>query len=207
MDLRINAEKIRTLRKDRAWSQEHLAHVAGLGRRTVQRIEKTGFASYESAQAIAAVLDLAVSDFALHDELPVQSSKVKHVLLRRISLALSSIVALLLFLMGQSITADQIQLDIEATSGEENETRASVTSEEGEEVQVQITGDHRITITPTIAGNGDVRLEVILMRLQGEEYIRVGRPILQTPDGEAALIKSATGDGQFLTLEITPRII
>ena len=33
----LNAERIRTLREQRAWSQEHLATVAGLSTRTLQR--------------------------------------------------------------------------------------------------------------------------------------------------------------------------
>ncbi len=49
MELKVDAIKIRSLRSRRAWSQEHLADVAGLGRRTIQRVEKTGSASYESA--------------------------------------------------------------------------------------------------------------------------------------------------------------
>ena len=39
MDMKLNAERIRTLREQRAWSQEHLATVAGLSTRTLQRIE------------------------------------------------------------------------------------------------------------------------------------------------------------------------
>jgi transcriptional regulator with XRE-family HTH domain len=42
------------LREERAWSQEHLASVAGLSARTVQRLEAEGNASLESKMAIAA---------------------------------------------------------------------------------------------------------------------------------------------------------
>ena len=55
MDMKLSSALIRRERENRAWSQEHLAGVTGLALRTIQRIESTGSASYESASAIAAV--------------------------------------------------------------------------------------------------------------------------------------------------------
>jgi transcriptional regulator with XRE-family HTH domain len=66
MDMKLDAAVIRQEREKRAWSQEHLANVTGLALRTIQRIEATGSASYESAGAIAAVYDVPVT--ALRDE-------------------------------------------------------------------------------------------------------------------------------------------
>jgi hypothetical protein len=62
MEMQVDRELIRNERERRAWSQSHLAAVAGLGLRTVQRIEATGNAAYESAAAIATVLSLTVAD-------------------------------------------------------------------------------------------------------------------------------------------------
>lgn len=69
MYMRINSELITASRIKRAWSQEHLAMVAGLGHRTVQRIENSNLASFESLMAIASVLELDV------DELQQQSAE------------------------------------------------------------------------------------------------------------------------------------
>ena len=55
MDMKVDSSYIKRERERRAWSQEHLAEVTGLGLRTIQRIEKTGAASYESARSLAAV--------------------------------------------------------------------------------------------------------------------------------------------------------
>jgi transcriptional regulator with XRE-family HTH domain len=66
MDMKLNSGVIRQEREKRAWSQEHLADVTGLTLRTIQRIEATGSASYESAGAIAAVFDQPVN--TLRDE-------------------------------------------------------------------------------------------------------------------------------------------
>jgi transcriptional regulator with XRE-family HTH domain len=65
MDMRIDADLIRQERTNRAWSQEHLATVADLGLRTIQRIETAGVASNESASAIAAAFELPVSALLL----------------------------------------------------------------------------------------------------------------------------------------------
>ena len=60
MDMKIDTQRIRSERAKRAWSQEHLAEAAGLGLRTIHRIEKSGTASLESVKALAAVLELDI---------------------------------------------------------------------------------------------------------------------------------------------------
>lgn len=62
MDMKIDAQRMRSERLRRAWSQDHLATISGLGLRTVQRIERTGAASLESAAALASVLELPVEE-------------------------------------------------------------------------------------------------------------------------------------------------
>jgi transcriptional regulator with XRE-family HTH domain len=61
MDVQVDATFIRLEREKRAWSQEHLAGAAGIGVRTIQRIEATGVASYESVRAISAALEIPVA--------------------------------------------------------------------------------------------------------------------------------------------------
>lgn len=77
MDMKVDAKRVRSERERRAWSQEHLAQVTGLGLRTIQRIEASGLASYESVKAIASVFALTVSD--LH----VQSASASELAVER----------------------------------------------------------------------------------------------------------------------------
>ncbi|MDG1819694.1 MAG: helix-turn-helix transcriptional regulator [Porticoccaceae bacterium] len=58
MEIIINTALIRELRRQKSWSQEQLASIAGLSLRTVQRIEKEGICSLESSQAIASAFEL-----------------------------------------------------------------------------------------------------------------------------------------------------
>ena len=54
MEFNPDAAKIRRWREERYWSQEHLADIAGIGLRTLQRLEDGQQASRESVIAVAA---------------------------------------------------------------------------------------------------------------------------------------------------------
>ena len=58
MAFKTDAAKIRRWRDERHWSQEHLVELAGIGLRTVQRIENGDPASRESLMALAAAFDV-----------------------------------------------------------------------------------------------------------------------------------------------------
>ena len=60
MRLNPDAAKIRRWRDERHWSQEHLADLAGIGVRTIQRIENGEAASRESLMALAAAFNVDV---------------------------------------------------------------------------------------------------------------------------------------------------
>jgi len=60
MDMQLNVEKLKQQRDTRAWTQSHLAEVADISLRTIQRIEKSGIASQESAQSICAAYGITV---------------------------------------------------------------------------------------------------------------------------------------------------
>lgn len=54
----MDAEKVRTLRLDNGWTQEQFAEMCDVSVRTIQRIEKTGIAALDTANALAAVLEV-----------------------------------------------------------------------------------------------------------------------------------------------------
>lgn len=61
MHFEPDSAKIRRWREERHWSQEHLADLAGIGTRTVQRIENGDAASKESVMALAAAFNVDVA--------------------------------------------------------------------------------------------------------------------------------------------------
>ena len=58
--MKINADLLIQLRKDRGWTQEELAKTAGLNIRTIQRIEKEMLASLYSKKSLAAAFNIDV---------------------------------------------------------------------------------------------------------------------------------------------------
>lgn len=65
MDMQVDAQKIRRWRRDRCWSQEHLADAAGLSLRTVQRLENGEGVSRETILALAAAFSVDAAAVAL----------------------------------------------------------------------------------------------------------------------------------------------
>ncbi len=206
MELKVNSQFVRSKRQQRAWSQEHLAHVSGLGIRTVQRIEGTGLASYESAKAIASVLEIPVAELIEQSAPANQSLGWGFARKRRIAIMISSIVALMSFLIARTVAADQVMLDVGVTVNEENQTVSQVTTNEGEDAVIQIEDQYRLLISPTVGDNGEVYLAVRLLKSDGDEYVQIAQPRLVTPDREEAVIRSVREGGDSIYIKITPTV-
>jgi len=58
MEMKLNINALIQEREKRAWTQSHLAELCNLSLRTIQRIEKSGVSSKESASALASVYEL-----------------------------------------------------------------------------------------------------------------------------------------------------
>lgn len=77
MDMKVDSNRIRSERENRGWSQEHLGNAAGLSLRTVQRIEKTGTASFESVTALAAVFSVDLADLRVNESEPPRARALR----------------------------------------------------------------------------------------------------------------------------------
>ena len=91
----VSAEKIRDLRLANGWTQEQFAELCGVSVRTIQRVEKTGVASMETTNALAAVFKEERQALLARDGVATASTefKLKHV----------SLVAAISFLLGIGI--------------------------------------------------------------------------------------------------------
>jgi transcriptional regulator with XRE-family HTH domain len=76
MDMRVDADRTRLERTNRAWSQEHLANVTELGLRTGQRVESGGTASNESISEIASAFEVPV-DMGQHRDCSVRGEATR----------------------------------------------------------------------------------------------------------------------------------
>ncbi|NOX68016.1 MAG: helix-turn-helix transcriptional regulator [Gammaproteobacteria bacterium] len=68
MDIMINSELVKKLRKQASWSQDQLAAIAGISLRTVQRVEKEGACALESRKALASAFGINATDLELDSE-------------------------------------------------------------------------------------------------------------------------------------------
>ena len=66
--MRLKDNVIAQARTRQGWTQEHLASVAGVSTRTIQRVEASGIASAYTAQALCAVLDLNFAEIGANQQ-------------------------------------------------------------------------------------------------------------------------------------------
>ncbi len=100
MEMKVDSKRIREERLRRAWSQEHVAVLAGLGLRTVQRIENSGGASHESIAALASVMSIPVDQLIVAGEF--KQSLAELLLAKRLW------ILLVVFLVAMLVTPPQL---------------------------------------------------------------------------------------------------
>ncbi len=68
-EMKLDKAKILKLRNVNCWSQEELASLSGLSVRTIQRVEKTGISSLETAKALSSVFEVAPDHLRINNQL------------------------------------------------------------------------------------------------------------------------------------------
>jgi transcriptional regulator with XRE-family HTH domain len=212
MDMKIDSSYIKAQRTRRAWSQEHLAEVTGLGLRTIQRIEKTGAASYESARSLAAVFEIDVAE--LRSAPPVAGEP------RRVSLSLRQVLAVVgalvtggaLLVTSSTFAADKVLMDLNvAVDSKTDEARAIATKvvvDDGTlvpEVNDLKLGDLRFSIVPRVQAPDRILLEVSIYERRGDEEVIVSQPRLIALSGEATEVV-IDDDARTVRLAITAEV-
>ena len=212
MDMKVDSSYIKAQRSRRAWSQEHLAEVTGLGLRTIQRIEKTGAASYESARSLAAVFEIDVAELRVAEPAAVEP--------RRISVSLRPVLGVVgalvtggaLLITTQSFAADQVLMDvsvaIDSSTDEARTLVKQVVVEDGAlvpEVNDVKLGDLRFSIVPRVQTPDRVMLEVSIYERRGDEEVVVSQPRLIALRGDAT--EFVVGDeARTLRIAITAQV-
>lgn len=231
MDMRVDPKRIRAERESRAWSQEHLATVSGLGLRTIQRIEKTGAASFESARALAAVFEVGVADLRivrdeartaerLGDDSIAAEAITTHVepippdaqpksrfrfrarpVLGGAAAALTAAGALFVATKGW---ADVVMLDVGVSMNDSQVEQNQVVTEANDHVALRAIDDRlRVVMVPTIEKNG-ILLATEIYLLEGNGYVLASSPKLLVENGKQAEIELTTKEGASIHFSITP---
>lgn len=220
MDMKVDSSYIKRERERRAWSQEHLAEVTGLGLRTIQRIEKTGAASYESARSLAAVLGVDVAKLRVEDAPP--AARRLGVGARPVLGALAAVVTGgALVYATQSFADDRVLMDVSTIIKRPVTSSTGVAGEEVWEGKTQFIVDDgtlvpnvndlrleefRFSIVPHVQDGGKILLEIGVFERHGNEEIVLGRPRLIALDGEEAGFVIHTDDARSLRVGIKAQV-
>ncbi len=73
--MEVNSQKIKKLRTERAFTQQHLADACDISLRTIQRVERYGTASSETVMSLSAVFDVDSETLVIAQEQPTTSTK------------------------------------------------------------------------------------------------------------------------------------
>jgi transcriptional regulator with XRE-family HTH domain len=73
--MKIDSTRVRKIRRERAWSQEQLASVAGVSLRTIQRVEADGSGSLETNMALASALGVPTIELAFEERPAVPKAR------------------------------------------------------------------------------------------------------------------------------------
>lgn len=68
--MKIDSNKVKTLRLNKGWSQEQLSEVSGLSLRTIQRIENGTTISIDSLNVLAKALDIDHNELVIQEKQP-----------------------------------------------------------------------------------------------------------------------------------------
>lgn len=75
--MQLNFLRIRQLRTEKGWTQQHLADICAVSLRTIQRVEVQGIASLETSKALAAAFEVNRESLLGETELPVAAEGAK----------------------------------------------------------------------------------------------------------------------------------
>ena len=198
MDMKIDALRIKAEREKRAWSQEHLAEAAGLALRTIQRVENSGSGSFETAKALAAVLELDVVALraAVAGTVPRSHSKVRYVA------AAAAVVLGLFAFLTRSAIAGQVALDIGLSMNDEQPSKHHVVVDDGTHAEIRLEGQVRVLVTPTVSADG-VMLSIQLYEFADQKFVLAGTPKLLARDNDRAEVRFTSARGNTFRIAIT----
>ncbi|MDF3013101.1 MAG: hypothetical protein K0Q78_1305 [Cellvibrio sp.] len=201
MDMKINKEILRRERELRAWTQSHLAEVADVSMRTVQRIERTGDTSMESASALAAALGV---DLAVLMETSVAMDDVTHT--KSPSYKIWSLLALIgsiLMALGwwSTAAAEQVMLSLSIETGEQIYSDMMLLNDIGKENEIKLDDQFRMLFNTERQGE-HLLVNAKMYYFADDEYELISSPSMLVKDQQSASLRVVFPGGQKVNLQL-----
>jgi transcriptional regulator with XRE-family HTH domain len=200
MDMKINQETLRRMREQRAWTQSHLAELADLSLRTVQRIERSGDASMESASALAAALNMELAVLletpsATDQALPVKSPR--YTVWGVLGAMGCAIVALGWW---SSAAAEQVMVSLSIQTPDNVYSNMQLLNEIGKQSELELDKQFRMVFTTARQGE-HLLLSANIYQLVENEYRLFANPAILVEDQKPASMLVDYPDGQRVNLQ------
>jgi transcriptional regulator with XRE-family HTH domain len=202
MDMQIDAGKIRAERERRAWSQEHLALASGLSLRTVQRVESSGAASFETTRALAAVFELPVDQLKGSQE-PV-APRGAWARLRYLAVAVLLAAGLSLLLV-RTAHAGEVMLDVGVTLNDAKLGQHQLVAPEGKSAEFKFEGEIRLFINPIVTQEGTILLSMRVEGPAGGGWKEFAEPRVLVANGDEATVKVTSPKGSSYWIAVRPK--
>lgn len=207
MDMQLNKDQLRRERELRAWSQSHLAEVAGLSMRTVQRIETSGSASLESAKAIAAAFDTHVETLLAQEASVVESTgDRKKSISKRLSAFAAAFAVAAAGLWWSQAYADQIMVALAVSEGEKPIASVQLLNEAGESSETKVDDRIKVKVTSTKQSDGNVFVDAQVYFYDGKDYQLKASPKLLVANKQSAAATMTAPDGTTFHFIFTPQL-
>ena len=201
MDMQLDASRIRGERERRAWSQEQLAEVTGVSLRTIQRVETSGSASFETSRALAAVFGLNAADLKMHA--PAKTSRIVS-RLRNAAIAASLVLGLgVLFV--ENAKAGDVMLDVGVSLNSEKLAQNQLVAPEGKSAEIRLEGQVRVFVNPIVTQDGSILLSLRVEEPSGSKWVEVGEPRVMVGNGNEAVVRVTSPKGNKYEIAIRPR--
>jgi len=201
MEVQVNTNKISSLRKARAWSQQQLAEVASVSLRTIQRIEKSGNASQESVKSISSAFSIKPEDILIDES-------EKFSVIKRAKKYIATILALgaASLLYASFSTASPIMLKVDASSNDEQVASIQLLNEEGAESEIRVDNKLKIELNAEQTPENQIRLKTKIYEFnESEGFVHVVSPVLLTEFNKSAGIKFTDSSGVPFEIQVTPQ--
>lgn len=201
MDMKINKDILRRERELRAWTQSHLAEVADLSMRTVQRIERTGDVSMESASALAAALNV---DLAVLLAKPDVSERAVPAQPKRYSLwSLLGLIGSILVALGwwSTAAAEQVMVSLSIERGEQTYSDIMLLNEIGKEGEMKLDDQFRMSFNTQRQGDHLLFTAKIYHFVDGE-YRLFSSPAILVKNEQPASMRVTFPDEQRINIQL-----
>jgi len=168
--------------------------------RTVQRVETSGAASFETAKAIASVFEVEVASLQSR-EAPRRRLGQR---LGYAGVAASLVAALGIFLM-RDAHAGEVMLDVGLTLNKEKVSQSQVVATEGKSAEIKLEGQMRVFVNPIVTQDGSILLSMRVEEPAGSRWVEVGEPRIMVVNGNERLVKVTSPKGHVFEITIRPR--